>query len=131
MFDINGDEDDEKTRELDKKVEEMLREIAKASATIPEAFAKSLEQYTRDSKQPLDPQKVAELLRLIYKELPNISTIIGNWTTSLSAYATYRALKRQERISGQILRSNRLLARATVILALATFSLVLVSVLHL
>ncbi|MGP8124368.1 MAG: hypothetical protein ACLQEQ_00645 [Nitrososphaerales archaeon] len=130
MLDPKRDDDDKETQELDKKVEDLLRDIAKASATLPQAFGEGLAKLMQDPNHPVDEQKVTELLTRIYKELPSIASILGNWTTSLAAYANYRALKRQEKINEQILKSNRQLAYATVSLAVATFFLVVVTVVY-
>jgi transketolase len=124
MFGIEPDEEDEGTRELDAKVETVLRDIAKASATIPEEFPKAFDEWAK--KYP--DADWEGFLKKIYEELPKVSSILGNWTASLSAYATYRAFKRQERINEKILASNRILAGSTVVLAVATFALVLLNV---
>jgi hypothetical protein len=123
------EEDDLETIELDNKVENLLKEIAKTSASAPD-FLDQLNQLierAQKSGQQIDQQKLWEFLKQAYKELPNIASIVANWTGSLSAYTTLRALKRQERISNHLLRSNNRLASATVALAIATFLLVVVS----
>ena len=124
------EEDDQKTKELDRKVEDLLKEIATASATVPQDFLNLMNTLAQDKEHPLDPEKTRTFLTNIYRELPDIASIMGNWTSTLTAYANYRALKRAERINEQLLRSNRVLSYATVLLAIATFFLVLVSVLR-
>lgn len=123
-----GNESDElSTDELDKKVEEALKEIAQFTTTVPEQIPKMLDELMKRYPNA----NWTEFFKLAYAELPKWTSILGNWTTSLSAYATYRSLRKQERLTQRILRSNQILAGATVILALATFALVLVDILHL
>jgi hypothetical protein len=77
-----------------------------------------------------DPAKLdnlADQLKAVYKELPNISMVMGHWTTTLSAYANLRSTQKQEKLTGRILESNNRLAWATVILAIATVSLAMLS----
>lgn len=114
------------TEELDKKVEEALRGIAEFTATAPEKIVKMFDPLMKEYPNV----NWAELFKLAYAELPKWTSIIENWTTSLSAYATYRSLRKQEALTQRILRSNQILAGATVILAVATFVLVLVDILH-
>ncbi len=135
FFKINldeDDEDDEETRKLDDKVEATLKLIARASATIPDEVNAWLAKVTQETRTQDEAKKVLEFLQLAYKELPNVSSILGNWTASLSSYAQFRALQKQERLTSRILKANQRLADATIILALATFALVFVTVwLHL
>jgi hypothetical protein len=126
MLKIDIEEDDRETKELDRKVEEVLKEIAKFTATAPQDLVALLDSLAKKYPNANWP----ELFKRGYEELPKITTVLENWTSSLSAYATYRALKRQERLSEKILASNRILAFSTAFLALATFALVLVTVLR-
>jgi hypothetical protein len=126
MFGMGNTDDESAPTELDKKVEETLRQIAEVSAKLPEEFPKWLDDAIKKN-----PNVNWEgVLKKIYDEMPRVSSILGDWTSSLATYAVYRALVRQERVHQKILASNRLLARATVVLALATFGLVLVTVIR-
>jgi hypothetical protein len=125
------DEEDEGLRKLDAKVEKTLREIAQTSADAPESMNQLLQALAKLMKQKnvtLDREAIAKLVQQAYNELPKIAGILGHWTDTLSAYANYRALTRQEKLSQQILKSNQLLARSTVVLAIATFALVAATV---
>ena len=130
-IDVGEGDDDAETRELDRKVEETLKVIAQISSGAPEALATLLAStlnVKRDASGELDWSsakledmgKLFDGLKQAYKELPSLSTVLGHWTTTLSAYATYRSLKKQESLTEKILASNNLLARATVGLAIAT-----------
>ncbi len=132
FFRIELDEpEDPETIKLDAKVEETLRDIARMSSSAPEALAAILATNLKLKRLPNgdidwtgmqweNADKLIESLKQVYKELPNLSTVMGHWTNTLSAYATYRSLKKQERLTQRILASNHLLAQATVILAVAT-----------
>lgn len=130
--------EDAEVRALDMKVEETLKMIAQASSSAPEligAWIVSTLNLKADATGQID-WKVAKLenmdklvdgLKTVSKELPNLSTVLGHWTATLSAYVTYRSLKKQESLTEKILTSNNRLAWATVILASATVVLAIVS----
>ena len=121
---MKNDEDNAETKDLDKKVEDVLKEIAKFTVSAPDDLAKLLDALMKQYPNA----NWSELFKRGYDELPKITAMLENWTSALSAYATYRSLKRQERINEAILGSNRTLARATVVLAVATFALVIVDI---
>ena len=54
------------------------------------------------------------------KYLPDLASILNNYTGTLSAYAQHRALIKQERIANKVLQENRYLTNATVVQAAAT-----------
>lgn len=136
FFKVDTEEkEDPQTVELDKKVEETLKSIAQMSSSAPEALVAIIAAQLNvkiDASGRVDVTKLKlenidglmDTLTKLYKELPNVSSIMENWTTTLSAYATYRTLKRQERLTQEMLKSNNRLAWATVILSGATVILV-------
>ncbi len=107
------DEDDEETRVLDAKVEQVLKDIATTSANAPEAISAYLAELAK-GKDAAEIKQALEGLLKAYEELPKLTSILGNWTTTLSAYASYRMLKKQEKIAKNNLRTAQILAGATV-----------------
>lgn len=128
------DEDDVATKALDAKVEKVLRDIAEFSADIPEAvnqLSQLLDSQIKESQakgQQIQPDRLLDLLKEIMKYLPDITTVLNNYTGTLSAYGQHRALVKQERIANKVLQENRNLTRATAILAASTAVLAIATI---
>ncbi len=120
------EEDDEATRALDAKVEKVLKDIASFSADVPEALnqlSQLVNRQIEDARakgQPIQLDRLAEMLQNIMKYLPDITAVLNNYTGTLSAYAQHRALVKQERIANKILQENRNLTKVTAVLAVST-----------
>jgi len=130
MAEIQSKEDDAKAAELDKKVEDALKEWAESYVEMPDSISNILQNLMPKDGKPEDLQKVYDMLMRAYRELPNLSAILGHYTGVLSAYASFRTLKKQEKIAQDNLRATKLLAGGTILLAIATSLLVLVTVLR-
>ena len=125
-----------KQAELDLKIENILRLVASVSAETPETIVKTIVRVLEENKDKIDVSKVdfnklAQDFKNFYDELPKITSILDNYTSTLAAYSNYRSLKRQEKIAEDVLRSNKIMAWATVALAVTTALTVMLTALHL
>ena len=127
MFKVfEEEEDDETTKALDIKVEKVLRDIAETSANIPDALNQLSQLIDRQIKevqakgQQVQYDKLADMLKELWKYIPDITAVLNNYTGTLSANAQHRALVRQERLASKVLQENRNLTKVTAILAAST-----------
>ena len=127
MFKVfEEEEDDETTKALDIKVEKVLRDVAETSANIPDALNQLSQLIDRQIKEvqakgkQVQYDKLADMLKELWKYIPDITAVLNNYTGTLSAYAQHRALVRQERIASKVLQENRNLTKVTAILAAST-----------
>lgn len=133
MFKIfEEQDDDQETRDLDAKVEQTLKDIAQTSTSVPEAFGQWLTQALLNLQQKgnksEDVQPLIDQLQQTWKLLPDVTSVMNNWTGTLSAYAQHRALIKQERIANKILKENQNLTRATLVLAGTTAVLAIATI---
>ena len=132
------EEDDEATKALDAKVEKVLRDIAETTASVPDLLSilsQLMDQVTKEAQaKGQQPQydKLFAMFKDVMKYIPDITSVLNNYTGTLSAYAQHRALVKQERIANKVLRENQnltkvtaILAGSTVVLAIATIVLAL------
>ncbi len=122
--------------ELEEKAAETLESLTELVTETPEAL---LEFYTVLRNQVKnDPNAIAELDKLardFMAKIPDLARVVSDSAKVLETYLTYKTSKRQEEATNSqlaqnaiLLKQNRILSYATVILALSNLGLFLVAV---
>ncbi len=125
--------------ELEDQAATMLESLTKSVVEGPaELLAMYVQLKTEAKNDPQALKGIDELAKLVISKLPELTRLVSDSTKILETFLNFRASRKQERATENLLKlneslvkQNRRLAYATVFLALATVALVLVTALHL
>jgi len=125
------------TDKLEEKAAEALTSVAETLIEIPQQLIDALTVLRELNKN--DAKAVEELdnlARNVMLKIPDIAHVINDYAKALETFLNYKiskrqeeATQRQEAMTKEILKHNRILAYSTSVLAASTFLLVLVTVL--
>lgn len=125
--------------ELEDKAASMLESLTQSVVEGPADLLAIYIQLKVQAKN--DPEKlkgVDELAKLVISKLPDLTRLVSDSTKILETFLSFRASKKQEtatenllKLNESLVKQNRRLAFATVFLAASTAALVLVTALHL
>ena len=124
--------------EVEDKASELLRDLTESITKTPQALI-DLYTYLRVQykNDPGGLERLDVLARDFVANLPEMTRVVSDYAKVLETYVSYKISVRQEDATETLVKQNAILVKhnkrlsyATIFLAIATFALVLVTVLR-